>query len=310
MSPEARQAKSKARIKAYEEMAAEQHRRRDRGARNPDSARQAPGRLVVEAKNLSKALRRPPADREPQLPPAARRHRRHHRPQRRRQDDAVPHDHGPGDSPTAASFAIGERSSWATSIRTATRSSPTRPSTKRSPAGTTRSKWASRKMNARAYVARFNFHGPDQQKKVGDPLRRRAEPRPPGQAAAPRLQRAAARRTDERPRRRHAAGPGRSDRSTSPAAWWSSATIAGSSTASPRTSWRSKATATSTGAKATSRPTKSSATNAWAKAPTSRSASAIRNCSTVEGSSIRASHANLAASGLHPRVFSSSFLRS
>jgi ATPase subunit of ABC transporter with duplicated ATPase domains len=26
----------------------------------------------------------------------------------------------------------------------------------------------SRKMNARAYVARFNFHGPDQQKKVGD----------------------------------------------------------------------------------------------------------------------------------------------
>ena len=42
-----------------------------------------------------------------------------------------------------------------------------RPSSKKSPAATTRSKWAASKMNARAYVARFNFQGPDQQKKVG-----------------------------------------------------------------------------------------------------------------------------------------------
>ena len=41
-------------------------------------------------------------------------------------------------------------------------------------------------------------------------VRRRAQPRPPGQAAAPRRQPAAARRADQRPRRRHAAGAGRS----------------------------------------------------------------------------------------------------
>ena len=61
---------------------------------------------------------------------------------------------------------------------------PRKPSFRRSPAATTRSRWASRKVNARAYVARFNFKGPDQQKNRRQPVRRRAEPRPPGQAAA------------------------------------------------------------------------------------------------------------------------------
>ena len=44
MSPRARQAKSKARIKAYEKMSAEQFEDRLGRVRNPDSARQAPGR--------------------------------------------------------------------------------------------------------------------------------------------------------------------------------------------------------------------------------------------------------------------------
>ena len=63
-----------------------------------------------------------------------------------------------------------------------------------------------RELNSRAYVAGFNFKGSDQQRKVGRALRRRAQPRPPGQAAAARWQRPAARRADQRSGRRHAAG--------------------------------------------------------------------------------------------------------
>ena len=96
MSPRARQAKSKARISAYEKMSAERFEER------PDEFEiQIPpgkhlGDLVVEAKQPHQGLRRPPADRQPRLPPAGRRHRRRHRPQRRGQDDAVPHDRRPG----------------------------------------------------------------------------------------------------------------------------------------------------------------------------------------------------------------------
>ena len=54
-----------------------------------------------------------------------------------------------------------------------------------------------RKVPARAYVAQFNFKGPDQEKKVGTALRRRTEPRPPGQAAQERRQPAAAGRADQ-----------------------------------------------------------------------------------------------------------------
>ena len=77
-----------------------------------------------------------------------------------------------------------------------------------------------RKVPARAYVASFNFKGPDQEKKVGQPLRRRAEPRPPGQAAQERRQPAAPRRADQRPRRRHAPRPRRGPASISAAAPW------------------------------------------------------------------------------------------
>ncbi len=42
-----------------------------------------------------------------------------------------------------------------------------RPSTKRSPAATTSSRWAAARSTRRAYVARFNFQGTDQEKKVG-----------------------------------------------------------------------------------------------------------------------------------------------
>ena len=88
-------------------------------------------------------------------------------------------------------------------------------------------------------------------------LGRPAQPPAPREAAPARLQSAAARRADQRPRRRHACARSRKRSSTSPAAPSSSRTTAGSSTASPRTSSRSKATATSSGSQGTTRTTRS-----------------------------------------------------
>ena len=56
------------------------------------------GDLVVEAQGPAQGLRRQLADGRRQLHAAARRHRRRHRPERRRQDDALPHDHRPGEA--------------------------------------------------------------------------------------------------------------------------------------------------------------------------------------------------------------------
>ena len=253
---------------AYEKLAAEQFEERDdetfeiANSAGPASGR--PGRRGRQAsakaygdnllfENLSTSACR-------------RRHRRHHRPQRRRQDDAVPHDHRPGNSPTAANSRVGDTVELGYVDQNRDASTPTTRSSRKSPAATTISKWAATRRSTRGpTVARFNFTRPRSAEKSRRSLRRRTQPRPSGQAAAPRRQRAAARRTDERPRRRYAAGTGRSDRSTSPAAPSSSATTAGSSTASPRTSSPSKATATSTGAKATSRPTKPSGTSAGSR---------------------------------------------
>ena len=71
----------------------------------------------------------------------------------------------------------------------------------------------------RAPIARaFNFKGGDQQKKVGHAVGRRAQPRPSGQDAEIGRQCPAARRTDQRSRRRHPARPGRRRWRISPAA--------------------------------------------------------------------------------------------
>ena len=54
-----------------------------------------------------------------------------------------------------------------------------------------------RNIAARAYVARFNFKGPDQEKKVGNLSGRRTESRPLGQTASTGLQRVAVGRADQ-----------------------------------------------------------------------------------------------------------------
>ena len=87
-----------------------------------------------------------------------------------------------------------------------------RPSSRRSPAATTRSKWAAASSTPGRTSPASISQGTDQQKTGRQPVGRRTQPGPPGQAAAPRNERAAAGRTDQRSRRRHAAGAGRGDR--------------------------------------------------------------------------------------------------
>ncbi len=79
-SPRARQAKSRARLQRYEEMAAEadQNRKLDfEEIQIPPGPRL--GSQVVEVSGPGQGLRRPDADRGPELQPAAERHRRRHR---------------------------------------------------------------------------------------------------------------------------------------------------------------------------------------------------------------------------------------
>ncbi len=96
MSPRARHAKSKARLAAYERLYAEEERRQARPRRDPHPAGPAPRRRRDRGRRPREGLRRPAAVREPQLLPAAGRDRRRDRPERRRQDDALPPDHGRG----------------------------------------------------------------------------------------------------------------------------------------------------------------------------------------------------------------------
>ena len=116
---------------------------REARIRNPDSARQAPGRPGRRGQERLQGLRRQAADRESELPPAARRHRRRHRPQRRGQDDAVPHDHRARKSPTSGEVRIGDtvELGYVDQNRDALDAEQDRLSRK-SPAATTRSRWA------------------------------------------------------------------------------------------------------------------------------------------------------------------------
>ncbi len=98
MAPRARVAKSKARLGAYEKLAAQEFDERPEELSDADPAGAAPGRPGGPGRERPQGLRRQSADGGPELRPAARRHRRHHRRQRRRQDHAVPHDRRPGEA--------------------------------------------------------------------------------------------------------------------------------------------------------------------------------------------------------------------
>ena len=168
MSPEARQAKGKARVTAYEKLLSQEteQRREEMQIYIPPGPRL--GDVVIEFDRRVEGLRRPAAVREPELPDAARRHRRRDRAERRRQDHAAEADHRRGEARRRHHHdrRDGEAGLRGPEPRHAGRRQDRvggdHPAARRS------SRWASARSNSRAYVAGFNFLGSDQQKKVGD----------------------------------------------------------------------------------------------------------------------------------------------
>ena len=123
-----RQAKSKARLQRYEEMAAEAEKTRKLDFEEiqiPPGPRL--GNVVVEVKPSGQGLRRPDADQGPVVLAAARRHRRRDRAERRRQDDAVQDDRRAGEA--GLRRAQGRRDGEAQLRRPEPRSASTRPRT-------------------------------------------------------------------------------------------------------------------------------------------------------------------------------------
>ena len=114
MGAKARQAKGKARLTAYEKLLAEANDARGVQQRELEIAIPPGPRLgetVIDVDGPAQGLRRPAADRGPDVLAAAVRDRRDHRAERRRQDDAVPDARRPGDSRTRARSRSATRSS-------------------------------------------------------------------------------------------------------------------------------------------------------------------------------------------------------
>ncbi len=176
-----------------------------RGHRHP--ARAAPGRPGGGGRGPVQGLRRPAAVRRPELPAAAGRHRRRHRPQRRRQDDPVPHDHGAG---AARRGHPAGRRDGDDGLR---RPEPRRPGRREDGLGGDlrqgRLRGARQAQGELPRLRRrLQLQGRGPAEAGPGPLRRRAQPGPPGQAAQARRQPDPARRADQRPGRGHPAGPG------------------------------------------------------------------------------------------------------
>ena len=166
-NPKARQAKSKARLQRYEELAAEAERTRKLDF---EEIQIPPGpRLGVGGRRgggPGQGLRRPPADRRPVVLPAARWHRRHHRAERRRQDHAVPTIIGE-EKPDDGILRIGEtvRLSYVDQGRSGL--DPKKTVWQVVSDGLDHIKVGNVEMPSRAYVSAFGFKGPDQQKPAG-----------------------------------------------------------------------------------------------------------------------------------------------
>ena len=100
LAPRARQAKGKARLAQYEQLLAEDQANDARRDATQITIPTGPAarRSGHRSEGRAQGVRRQSADGQRQLPAAARWHRRRHRPERRRQDDALPHDHRPGEA--------------------------------------------------------------------------------------------------------------------------------------------------------------------------------------------------------------------
>ena len=254
-SPKARQAKSKARYERYEDLLKQASEKQTQTAQIIIPVAERLGQNVVDFDKLAEGLRQQPADRRPDLQAAGRRHRRRDRAERRRQDHAVSHDHRPGEA--------GRRHDQGRRVGAARLCRPVARCARRQEerlGGNLQQPGHHPARQERGEQPRLRLGVQLQGRRPAEEGRlavgRRAQPRASRQDAEDRRQPAAARRADQRSRRRYACGRWRRRWRISPAAPSSSATTAGSSTASPPTSWRSRATATSSGSRATSRITR------------------------------------------------------
>ncbi len=130
-----------------------------------------------------------------------------------------------------------------------------------------------REINSRSYVASFGFKGTGPAEEGGRALRRRAQPRAPGQAVEVGREPAAAWTNRPTTSTWTRCGRWKTRSSSSRGARWSSATTAGSSIASPPTCSPSRARARRCGTRGTIRTTRRICIGGSAPRPTSRTGS-------------------------------------
>ena len=165
--PAGRQAKQKARIKAYEELLAESREQAPGSAQILIPTPPRLGDLVIEAEGCARAFGDHLLIEDLSFAPAARRHRRRDRSERRGQDHPVPHDHRSGE-PECRQTSVGDTVSLGyvdQSRDSAGRQA--RRSGRRFPRVPTRSTWASARWRRVPMSARSTSREPDQQSKVG-----------------------------------------------------------------------------------------------------------------------------------------------
>ena len=274
MSPRARQAKGKARLNAYEDLLKEETAQKIEQVEIYIPPGPRLGDIVVEARGLRKGYGDLLLMDDVTFTLPARRHRRRHRPERRRQDDAVPDDHGPGAARRRHAPARRDRQAR---LRRSVARCAGRRQDRLGGDHRRRRRGGARQADGRVARVRLvvQLQGPRSAAQGRLAVGRRAQPRAPRQAAQGR--RATCCCSTSRPTISTSTRCARSKRRCwrSPAAPSSSATIAGSSIASPRTCSRSKATARWSGSRATTRTTKPTESAGSAPRRTSRTGSSI-----------------------------------
>jgi sulfate-transporting ATPase len=164
-NPKGRQAKSKARLARFEELSDYEYQKRNETNEIFIPVGERLGHEVIEFER-EQVLRRPRADRQPELQGARRRHRRHHRPQRRRQVDAVQDDRRQG-KPDSGEVKIGKTVQMAFVDQHRDELANNKTVWEDVSGGLDMINIGKFQMASRAYCGRFNFNGGDQQKKVG-----------------------------------------------------------------------------------------------------------------------------------------------
>jgi len=167
MSPRARQAKNKARITAYEQLAAQQFEERSDELELQIPPGRPLGQLAVEANGLKKSFGDKVliSDLSFRLPPGG--------------IVGVIGPNGAGkttlfrmlvgqEQPDAGELKIGETVEFGYVDQSRDQLSPSATVYQEISGGNDLLEMGGRKINARSYVSKFNFRGPDQEKKVGD----------------------------------------------------------------------------------------------------------------------------------------------